>query len=171
MIINIFLTNLGKYNEGYLIGEWMSLPVTKEEISEVIKRIGINEQYEEWFITDYECDVSGIEINMYDSIYRLNEIAEALHELEETDRKVVSALLEDGYTFDGAIAQLHNGDYRIYYDCQDMDDVAHIVIEECGYLNDVSEIVADYFDYSAFGRDLEIEGKFYYVDGDYIELF
>ena len=37
----IFLTNLGKYNEGELVGEWVALPTTKENLSQVMKRIGI----------------------------------------------------------------------------------------------------------------------------------
>lgn len=27
-----FVTNLGKYNEGMLVGEWLKLPTTEEEI-------------------------------------------------------------------------------------------------------------------------------------------
>lgn len=55
-MMNIYLTNLGKYNEGQLIGEWVELPVSNEELQKVFERIGINEEYEEYFITDYECD-------------------------------------------------------------------------------------------------------------------
>lgn len=59
-MLKIFLTNLGKYNEGELVGEWISLPVSEEELEAVKERIGINEQYEEWFITDYETDITGV---------------------------------------------------------------------------------------------------------------
>lgn len=31
-ILSIFVTNLGKYNEGELVGEWLELPATDEEI-------------------------------------------------------------------------------------------------------------------------------------------
>lgn len=41
-MMNIFLTNLGKYNEGKLVDEWVELPVSNEELQEVFKRIGIN---------------------------------------------------------------------------------------------------------------------------------
>ena len=33
-----FITNLGKYNEGYLIGEWVKFPVTNEELQAVFQR-------------------------------------------------------------------------------------------------------------------------------------
>lgn len=36
---------LGKYNEGELIGEWVELPVSQEELQEVFKHIGINEEF------------------------------------------------------------------------------------------------------------------------------
>ena len=55
-----FITNLGKYNEGELVGEWVKFPTTAEELKEVFKRIGIGQKddfgnpYEEWFITDYD---------------------------------------------------------------------------------------------------------------------
>ena len=40
-VFDAFITNLGKYNEGELIGEWVGFPVTPEEMQEVFKRIGI----------------------------------------------------------------------------------------------------------------------------------
>lgn len=36
--ISGYITNLGKYNEGYLIGEWINFPITDEELDEVLKR-------------------------------------------------------------------------------------------------------------------------------------
>ena len=61
-----FITNLGKYNEGELVGEWVKFPTTQEELQNVFSRIGIGSQdvfgntYEEWFITDYDCYVDGL---------------------------------------------------------------------------------------------------------------
>ena len=55
------MTNLGKYNEGELVGEWVHFPTTEEEMKKVFERIGIGSKgefgqvYEEWFITDYDC--------------------------------------------------------------------------------------------------------------------
>ena len=62
----VYVTNLGKYNEGMLVGEWVHLPTTTKEMKDVFKRIGIGQQddfgcpYEEWFITDYDCYVTGL---------------------------------------------------------------------------------------------------------------
>lgn len=54
-----YITNLGKYNEGELVGEWVKFPTTPEELQNVFERIGIGSKdefgctYEEWFISDY----------------------------------------------------------------------------------------------------------------------
>lgn len=169
-MMNIYLTNLGKYNEGELIGEWVQLPISDEELQEVFKRIGINEEYEEYFITDYECDF--YEIGEYESIDKLNEIAEKLNNLDEEQEQVVKVLMSEcGYDLDSAIEKAESGDYRTYTDCNDMTDVAYAVVEECDYLRNVPETVARYFDYEAFGRDLGIEGSFHFLDnGDCIEI-
>ena len=162
-MINIFITNLGKYNEGELIGEWVTLPISEEELKKVCERIGINEDYEEYFITDYECDF--MKIGEYESISSLNEIAEKISELDEKEKKVAKALISEcNYTIDEAIEKVNNGDYIIYYDCNDITDVAYQVVEECGYLNDVPDTVTRYFDYESFGRDLGIEGTFIFTD-------
>ena len=61
-----FITNLGKYNEGELVGEWVKFPTTSEELQKVFERIGIGSKddfgnpYEEWFISDYDCNVDGL---------------------------------------------------------------------------------------------------------------
>lgn len=51
-----FITNLGKYNEGELVGEWVKFPTTTTELKKVFERIGIGSEddfgnpHEEWFI-------------------------------------------------------------------------------------------------------------------------
>ena len=162
-MMKIYLTNLGKYNEGELIGEWVELPVSNEELQEVFKRIGINEEYEEYFITDYEYDF--YEVGEYENLDTLNNIAAQIEELDEEESKVVKALMSEcGYTLDEAIDKVNSGDYRIYYDCDSMTDIAYQVVEECGYLNNVPDNVARYFDYESFGRDLGLEGTYIFID-------
>lgn len=169
--MNIYLTNLGKYNEGELIGEWVELPVSQEELQKVFERIGINEEYEEYFITDYECDF--YEVGEYESLDTLNEIAERIEELGEEESEAVKVLMSElGYTLNEAIDKVNSGDYRIYSDCDDMTDIAYQVVEECGYLNNVPDNVARYFDYESFGRDLGIEGTYIFTDdNNAIEIF
>lgn len=170
-MLRIYLTNLGKYNEGMLVGEWVDLPVSEEELEKVFKRIGINDEYEEYFITDYESDIDGVKVGEYENIDDLNELAEALEDLDSEEENVLSVMLEDGCTFEEALKKIKDRDYMVYYNCDSMEDVAYQVVEESGLLDGVPEKVARYFNYEAYGRDLEIEGTFYQINNAYIEIF
>ena len=49
--MQVYIANLGKYNEGELVGDWFSFPLDEEVIAE---RIGLNAEYEEYAIHDTE---------------------------------------------------------------------------------------------------------------------
>ena len=100
----------------------------------------------------------------------MNEFAEELDDLDIDQQQALKAFLEDGSNFEEALEGVQNFNYIIHANCKDMTDIAYETVEECGYLNNVPENVARYFDYEAFGRDLDIEGKFYNIDGDMVEL-
>ena len=112
-MLNIYLTNLGKYNEGELIGEWVELPVSQEELQKVFERIGINEEYEEYFITDYECDF--YQVGEYENLNSLNEMAEQLEDIDDDQEEIVKILMtEYGYSLEDAAEKVNNGDYIIF---------------------------------------------------------
>ena len=161
-MLRIYLTNLGKYNEGELIGEWIELPCTDDELEAVKKRIGISDEpnengnyYEEWFITDYESDIQGIEVGEYDNLDELNELTETLDDLDEYDREVIEAMISEGYSLEDNCI--------VYSDCEDMADVAEEYAEETGLLNSIPENLRSYFDFEAFGRDMSFEGHFVFT--------
>ena len=72
----VYIANLGKYNEGYLVGAWFTFPIDEEDVKE---KIGLNEQYEEYAIHD--TDNFPIAIGEYVSIEELNEMYEMIEEL------------------------------------------------------------------------------------------
>lgn len=41
-MLEAFVTNLGRYNEGYLDGEPLKLPATTEEVQALLKRIHVD---------------------------------------------------------------------------------------------------------------------------------
>lgn len=52
-----------------------------------------------------------------------------------------------------------------------MSDVAYQVINDYGLLDGVSETLKRYFDYEAYGRDMDIEGTFIQIDNSFVELY
>ncbi len=152
-LLKVFITNLGKYNEGELIGEWVSLPVDENELEEVLECIGINEEYEEYFITDFETEIDGLNVDEYSNIEELNELAAQLESLDEYDIEKVGAIIEaHGIDLKEAI---ENIDDYTYYSGMSLEDVAYEIVEEC---YELPEIAQRYFDYEAFARDLGYDG-------------
>ena len=180
-MIKIYLTNLGKYNEGELLGEWVELPVSEKELNEVFDRIQIchdnieysdecGNPYEEYFITDYETDISGFKIGEYDSLSRLNEIAETLEDLEKYEKEVVKVLLSEGYSLEDALEK--KDDCMVYHDCNDMADVAEQYAEETGLLDSIPEDLRFYLDFERYGRDMSFEGHFVFTDnGNCVQIW
>lgn len=94
MEMEIYLTNLGMYNEGTLHGEWFKLPM---DIEESLEKIGIGSKnsyggvYEEYFITDY---IAPFKIGEYDSLEKLNDIAEELERYESLEQAYNEVVFE-----------------------------------------------------------------------------
>lgn len=156
MNIRIYLTNLAAYNRGDLIGEWVTLPVEEEELQDELNKVLAQGEPgdEEYFITDYE--PGSLSLSEYFNIFSLNELA---MNLEGMDEDVVETLLQD-YGLEETIEIINNGDYHVFDDCNDMEDVARVIVEECDYLANLPEELQYYFDYRSYGQDLEINGIF-----------
>lgn len=168
-MLKIYLTNLGKYNEGELIGEWIELPCTDDELEAVKGRIRISDEpdengnfYEEYFITDYETDIHGLTVGEYDNLEELNELAETLENLDEYEKEIIEAMISEGYTLEDAMDR--KDDCMIYWNCNNMADVAEEYAEEVGLLDSIPENLRLYFDFEAFGRDMSFEGHFVFTD-------
>lgn len=149
----VYIANLGKYNEDYLVGDWFTFPIDEEEVKE---KIGLNEQYEEYAIHDTEN--FPVDIGEYVSISELNRMYEIIEELPE----YIVGSLNEFISHYGTLEEVAEHADEIYYypDCDTMNDVAHYYIDELGTLYEVPEHLRNYIDYDAYGRDLEIGGCF-----------
>lgn len=160
--MRVYIANLGKYNEGELVGAWFTLPVDEDEMAE---RIGLNDLYEEYAIHDYELP---FEIDEYTPIEEVNRLCEMVEEMPDyivdNLKEIVSYFsgIEDVYD--------HMDDICLLSGCDDMTDVAYYYVEECGYLDGAPDIFNRYFDYAAFGRDLAIEGSYIESPSGMIEI-
>ena len=174
-----FITNLGKYNEGELVGEWVKFPTTAEEMKEVFKRIGIGQKddfgnpYEEWFITDYDCYVDGLysKLGEYESLDELNYLASKLEEMSESEYAQFQAGMEMG-DHCGSLQEIINltenlDCYEVYPDIHDYDDLGRYYIEELDVMQ-VPEHLQNYIDYEAYGRDVALEENGTFTDQGYV---
>ena len=174
-----FITNLGKYNEGELVGEWVKFPTTAEELKEVFKRIGIGQKddfgnpYEEWFITDYDCYVDGLysKLGEYENLDELNYLASKLDEMSESEYAQFQAGMEMGdhcSSLQEIINLTENLDcYEIYPNIHDYDDLGRYYIEELDVMQ-VPEHLHNYIDYEAYGRDVAMDENGTFTDQGYV---
>ena len=164
-----FITNLGKYNEGYLIGEWITFPVSEEDLKEVLERIGINEEYEEYFFTDWENDYDiNFDFGEYENIDHINEVIEAVENLDFSELELLKAVCECEGSYAIDHIEEFNPDNYIWYEGMTLDEVAYDIIEG-SYATKENEFLLRYFDYEAFSRDLSFEGYQESSYGVYIE--
>ena len=174
-----FITNLGKYNEGELVGEWVKFPTTAEEMKEVFKRIGIGQKddfgnpYEEWFITDYDCYVDGLydKLGEYESLDELNYLASKLEEMSDSEYAQFQAGMEMG-DHCGSLQEIINltenlDCYEIYPHIEDYDDLGRYYIEELDAMQ-VPEHLQNYIDYEAYGRDVAMDENGSFTDQGYV---
>ena len=155
----IYLTNLGKYNEGILQGEWVDLPIEEEELKKVFERIGINKEYEEYFITDYETDLN-ITIDGYENIKELNETIEELENISDFEIDKVNAIIEyENYNrVEDLRDVIDNYDDYTWYSGMSGEDYEEMLIEEGYYFQNVPSWVMDHItiDYECMASDDDI---------------
>ena len=90
-------------------------------------------------------------------------MAETLDNLDEYDREIVEAIISEGYSLEYALD--NKDDCVVYSNCTDMTDVAMAYAEETGLLDNIPENLRCYFDFEAFGRDMNIEGTYVFTNG------
>ena len=169
------MTNLGKYNEGQLVGAPLKFPTTTEAVQDLLKRIGIDGvRYEEIFITEFESDVLGLydHLGEYESIDELNHLACLLSELSQDELAVFEAVMDSG-EYTGSVKDLINlsqnlDSYSFYSDVHTEEDLGRMYLQELEAVP-VPEHLIDYIDYEAYGRDVRINEGGHFAPGGYVQ--
>ena len=173
-MIEAYITNLGKYNEGSLQGEYLKLPATTEEVQALLSRIDVDGvMYEETFITDYETNISGLSdcLGEYESINELNYLATLLDDMESGDiEKFEAAIAYGEYT--GSVQDLINltqnlDRYDLYHDISDHEELGRYVMENMEG-REIPEWMEGYFDYDGYGRDFDFNEAGNFVANGYV---
>lgn len=137
MEVKVYIANLGKYNEGVLQGAWFALPVDFDFVAE---KIGLNDEYEEYAIHDFE---SPVDIPEYISIDALNNMYNKLCEIEEWG--IVEADIKPLASNMGGLDEVYNSlDSIINHGCISFEDYAHDFLYEQLEARDVDLWIFDY---------------------------
>jgi len=175
-MIKAYLTNLGKYNEGELKGEYLTLPATREDVKALLQRIQVDRvEYEEIIITDYETEIDNLyrHLGEYESIDELNYLAAILENLSKQDlEKFESALALGEYT--GCLQSIINlaqnlHCYEVYPEVRNEEELARYLIQELKY-EEIPERLENYFDYESYGQSEHINIGGDFINGEYVFL-
>ena len=170
-LFEAYITNLGKYNEGDLVGETLKFPTTTEEVQALLKRIGVDGvRYGEFFITGFDSDVLGLYdyLTEYENLDELNHLACLLSELDQSDLEKFEAVIDCG-SHTSSVADLINltqnlDCYEFYPDIENEEDLGRYFSEDLP----IPDELKDYFDYEAYGRDVSINEGGHFAPGGYI---
>lgn len=190
-MLNVWIGNLGKYNEGELVGEWLSLPVTDKELENFLReKVGlqltqkeVDESlakngicYEEYMINDYETDLP-IKVSEYSNLNMLNLLAKASERV--TNMEAVEAYIECENTDDiEEIINIMLQEDRIPYYTYSIEN--DTLSKEAKYGMQKAEMmgltellqkhnIENYFDYEAYGNEDDLSGYVELFDEGYID--
>ena len=182
-----YITNLHAYTCGYLIGEWIQFPISKENLRAVFKRIGIVRDCnknsfdgvpndliakgligEEFFFTDYQTtDIPFNTKNIvgeYTPISVMNELAELIDSLDGDEYSLLQSYCEsqhDPTSIDDLkkiLEEIDNGSFYLI-DAKDNYDLGQYLVDG-GVFGRISEQLADYIDYDKIGEEYAQNGSF-----------
>lgn len=172
--LRAWIGNLGKYNEGELVGEWVTFPVDDDEWNEVLARIGLDHEdpdtgeivhtgYEEHFVADYDGEVDLFEyFGEFPGLDWLNETAENL-EYWQNDEDLFYAALE--YANLEEVLESSPDYWMLLSNVIDDYDLGLYYAQEVNCV-DFGEngMLERYFNYERYGRDIRLDS-----DGDFTE--
>lgn len=178
MEFKIFLTNLNKYNNGELAGEWIDVfdivnecNDSDECVAKSLSLIGIDikdPNHDEWFITDYETNLE-LDVGEYESLKSIFDFAKRVLDADTRDVNVINCVLRScGCGLDTDLDKVDDvvvisGTNGVY----DLSDLGYEMAEMTGIFNECPETLERYFDFEAYGRDIDLEVNGFFEDGCY----
>ena len=177
-MLNVWIGNLGKYNEGELVGEWLELPVSKKELDTFLReKVGLQltqEEvdkalaedgvcYEEYMINDYETDLP-IKVSEYSNLTMLNLLAlasERVNNMEAVEAYIDSQSTDDIEEIINIMLQEDEIPFYSYEeDSEYLSNEEKYGMSKANWtgLQEVLDQhnVASYFDYERYGADDDV---------------
>ena len=157
-LFEAYITNLGKYNEGELVGETLKFPTSPQEVQALLKHIGVDGiRYEEFFITSFDGDVLGLYdyLSEYENLDELNHLACLLSELDQGELEKFEAVIDSG-EHTSSVADLINltqnlDCYELHPGVDDEETLGRLYVDDMETLV-VPDHIKPYFDYEAYSK-------------------
>ncbi len=165
-IPRIWVGSMGAYNNGVLLGEWIDATEADTKVNELTTEWGKgNPEFgDEWFIADHEGFGNAWPGGEWPDLDNLAKLAGALEEHGEAFK----AYLGNGHysadrDLDKAIEKFEEAYLGNY---ENVTEYAEGFLEDTGALAEIPDHLVNYFDFKAFGRDLELGGDIFAVENE-----
>lgn len=147
-------------------GGWLTLPADEEEIRSFLRsEVKIGEECC-YTISGWESDYWD-RIDDFENIYALNEEAQRIDDMNDYEQKTMRAAVE---VFGDEAHQMDIDELVLYEGVHTDYDLGYYWAVESGcYSLDDREPLVRYFDYEAFGRDIDLESNGGYSSYGYVE--
>ncbi len=190
-MLNVWIGNLGKYNEGELVGEWLKLPVSKQELDTFLReKVGLQltqaevdkaleEEgvcYEEYMINDYETDLP-IKISEYENLENLNLLATIAENVNDMDAINAYVDSQGEMTLEELANLMEQEDdiayFRFSNDSSSMsaeEKMGYEMADATGLLSTLQKLqIEEFFDFEGYGSSWE-NGNITILDNGYIDF-
>ena len=190
-MLNVWIGNLGKYNEGELVGEWLKLPVSKQELDTFLReKVGLQltqaevdkalEEdgvcYEEYMINDYETDLP-IEVSEYENLDNLNLLATIAENVNDMDAINAYVDSQGEMTLEELANLMEQEDdiayFRFSNDSSSMssdEKMGYEMADATGLLSTLQKLqIEEFFDFEGYGSSWE-NGDITILDNGYIDF-
>lgn len=190
-MLNVWIGNLGKYNEGELVGEWLKLPVSKQELDTFLReKVGLQltqaevdkalEEdgvcYEEYMINDYETDLP-IKISEYENLENLNLLATIAENVNDMDAINAYVDSQGEMTLEELANLMEQEDdiayFRFSNDSSSMsaeEKMGYEMADATGLLSTLQKLqIEEFFDFEGYGSSWE-NGDITILDNGYIDF-
>ena len=190
-MLNVWIGNLGKYNEGELVGEWLKLPVSKQELDTFLReKVGLQltqaevdkaleEEgvcYEEYMINDYETDLP-IKISEYENLDNLNLLATTAENANDMDAINAYVDSQGEMTLEELANLMEQEDdiayFRFSNDSSSMsaeEKMGYEMADATGLLSTLQKLqIEEFFDFEGYGSSWE-NGDITILDNGYIDF-
>ena len=190
-MLNVWVGNLGKYNEGELVGEWLKLPVSKQELDTFLReKVGLQltqaevdkaleeegDCYEEYMINDYETDLP-IKISEYENLDNLNLLATIAENVNDMDAINAYVDSQGEMTLEELANLMEQEDdiayFRFSNDSSSMsaeEKMGYEMADATGLLSTLQKLqIEEFFDFEGYGSSWE-NGDITILDNGYIDF-
>ncbi len=186
VVFKAYVTNLGMYNEGILCGEWVDFPIEvdpvcddnlNEAVNDILCRIRVDGiYYDEYFITDYDCDIKGLtdSFGEYENIFLLNFLAKKIQDMDYSIEQLEAMIALGEYTksVEELINLVDNPDsFYFMPDVENDYDLGYKYATETALSSEQEEVMGaliKYIDYESYGRDIRLLEGGIHTDNGYI---